>query len=393
MTDSRIPLFFSIAFIACSQITNGLLTPALPEMALHFSVDEHLVQQLIVGFILGLGVSQLFYGPLADSYGRRRVFWLGQSIFLVGNVVTFLGFNNLNILLTGVVIQGLGAGSNQILARCLLSDSYRGSHLRHGFAWLGMAASVVPILGPVIGGIITAYWGWHYLFIIIGVAAAGLMIVAAKLLPETQTEPGQALQAKRVITRYMNLAIDGNFIRYASFAWIASIGLMYMITSAPFILQRGFGLSADDFGLIMIIPAAGLALGSAFTRRFGESLPEQQLLMLAGCLPIISSLILLNWGQSLAMVMLAMVLISVSVGAIYPVSQSGLFRYFSAQAGTVSALSGTTQMTLTALAIAGLTTLLEPSPSAMAIIFMLMGIGLALNIVIQALKVKVYSMQ
>ncbi|GDY25222.1 MFS transporter [Agarivorans sp. Toyoura001] len=393
MTYSRIPLLFSIAFIACSQLTNGLLTPALPEMAQHFAVDEHLVQRLIVCFILGLGISQLFYGPLADSYGRRRIFWLGQSIFLLGNLLTFLGLNNLNLLLAGVMIQGLGAGSNQILARCLISDSYRGKHLKNGFAWLGMAASVIPVLGPVIGGIVTAYWGWHYLFIIIGMAGASLMIIAAKLLPETQAERGPPLQVKRVVNDYLMLACDSNFVRYSSYGWIASIGLMYMISSAPFILQHDFGLSADDFGLMMIIPAGGLALGSAFTRRFTGRWPEQHILGFASCLPFVAAFILATQAHSLAWVVVGMAMISVSVGVIYPISQAGLFGLFPSQAGAVSALSGTTQMTLTAIAVGGLTTLLVPSPDAMAIIFSIMGVGLMLNMVIQILKVKVPSMQ
>ncbi|MEE1675100.1 multidrug effflux MFS transporter [Agarivorans aestuarii] len=390
---SRIPLFFSIAFIACSQLTNGLLAPALPEMATHFAVDEHLVQRLIVVFILGLGISQLFYGPLADSYGRRRIFWLGQAIFLLGNLLTFLGFNNLDLLLAGVMIQGLGAGSNQILARCLISDSYRGKELKHGFAWLGMAASVIPVLGPVIGGIVTAYWGWHYLFVIIGIAGASLLIIAAKLLPETQVEAGPPLNMSRVFNDYLNLAADRQFIHYSSFAWIASIGLMYMISSAPFVLQHDFGLSADNFGLVMIVPAAGLALGSAFTRRFNGRWPEQQILLLASVLPFIAAFILLTQAHSLFWVVAAMSLISISVGAIYPISQSGLFAHFSGQAGTVSALSGTTQMTLTALAVGGLTSAFMPSPSAMAIIFSVMAVALILNMVIQIVKVKAPTMQ
>ncbi len=215
MSVVRLPLFFSIVFMACSQLTNGLLAPALPEMAIHYSVEEHLVQGLILCFILGLGLSQLVYGPLADSLGRRRVFWCGQSIFLSGNLLTFFGLHDFNLLMLGVLIQGLGAGSNQILARCLISDSYRGVELKHGFAWLGMAASVIPVVGPVVGGLVTAYWGWHYLFFIIGIAVSILMIVAAKWLPETQTTLGSRLQFRRVLSNYLDLAINPHFIAYS----------------------------------------------------------------------------------------------------------------------------------------------------------------------------------
>jgi len=388
VSAERLPLFFSIAFMACSQLTNGLLAPALPQMAVHFAVEEHLAQSLILCFILGLGLSQLVYGPLADSFGRRRVFWWGQSIFLSGNVLTFFGLNSLNLLMLGVLIQGLGAGSNQILARCLISDSYRGLELKHGFAWLGMAASVIPVVGPVVGGVVTAYWGWHYIFFIIGTVVSIVMMTAAKYLPETQTKPGPHLQFKRVMRNYLELALNPHFIAYSCLAWIASIGLMYMISSAPFVLQHDFGLSADSYGLVMIIPATGLALGSAFTRRYNGRWSELQVLALASTLPFIATLILLLKGNELSWVIFAMSLISASVGSIYPISQSGLFAQFSSQAGTVSALSGTSQMTLTALAVGLLTSILLPSTNGMAIIFTVMGLCLMLAMVIQVMKVK-----
>jgi DHA1 family bicyclomycin/chloramphenicol resistance-like MFS transporter len=163
---------------------------------------------------------------------------------------------------------------------------------------------------------------------------------------------------------------------------------MYMISSAPFVLQHDFGLSADSYGLVMIIPAAGLALGSAFTRRYNGRWSELQVIALASTLPFWATLILLLRGNELSWVVLAMSLISASVGSIYPISQSGLFGQFPSQAGTVSALSGTSQMTLTALAVGLLTSILLPSTNGMAVIFTVMGLCLMLAMVIQVMKVK-----
>ena len=377
------PLLFSIAFISCSQLTNGLLAPALPEMAVHYGVQEHQVQLLVVCFIFGLGISQLFYGPLADAYGRRKVFWLGQAIFLSGNLLTFFGFNELTLLQLGVVVQGLGAGSNQILARCLLSDSYKGEQLSHGFAWLGMAASVIPVIGPVIGGFITAHVGWHYLFILIGLSGASLLLVAGWLMPETRPGKNQPLKPKTIARNYFKLALEPGFINYSCFAWIGSIGVMYLISSAPFVLQGGFGLSADDFGLVMIAPAAGLALGSAFTRRFVLLWNERRVLRLAAIMPMLAAMLIYFLGEQLIWLVVAMVTVSACVGAIYPISQTGLFRQFAGQAGTVSALSGTTQMGLTALSVATLTRVMEPSPDSMAVIFSIMSLMLIAVLMLQ----------
>lgn len=375
MNKNLLPLVFSIAFIAGSQLTNSLLGPALPVMAEFYAVAEHQVQQLVVNFMLGLGFSQLIYGPLADAYGRRRAFWLGQSIFLMGNLIGLLGIGSLQLLSVGVFVQGLGAGSNQILARCLLSDSYRGSRLSNSFALLGMAASVVPVIAPLAGGFITAHFGWQALFAVVGLSCFSLLVVAGLWLPETHSAADGQLKLRPVLSQYQTLLTEAPFIRYSSFAWISSVGLMYMITSVPFVLQHDFGLGVELSGALMMIPAVGLALGGAANRRLLGPLGELKTLLLAASVPVSAAMILLLAGDLLAWVLIAMIAISLSVGMIYPISQTGLFSHYHRQAGTASALMGCLQMSITASVIGGVHRMIEPSVHGMTLVFGLMGLA------------------
>ncbi len=376
----RIPLLFSIAFIMCSQLTNGLLTPALPSIRVYFGVDEHQVQQIMVLFILSLGISQLFYGPLADAYGRRFIFWLGQSVFLLGNAICLMGLADLQWLLVGVFFQGLGAGSNQILARCLLSDSYEGKALSNNFALLGIAASIVPVIGPVLGGLVTHNLGWQWLFVLIGIGSTGLILLAAPLMPETQTGPRASLRPSGLANSYLGLLRQPVFISTTQFTLLTSGGIMYMMASAPFVLQDGFDLTADQFGLYMILPAIGMAAGGFAKRILSSRLDDMDLLKIASVLPLISAVFLVNATHPLPAV-IAFSLNAAATGIIYPLVQGQLFARFRQQAGIVSALSGALQMGFTAAAVALGTRLMPPTQGNLTLVFA----GLSLTLLLLCL--------
>ncbi len=101
--------------IATGQVGVSIYLPSLPLIASDLSVTQVDVQLLVTLFLVGFGLSQLFYGPMSDAVGRRPIFLLGQGVYLIGTIVCVVFSDNMLALEVGRLLQGLGAGSASVL--------------------------------------------------------------------------------------------------------------------------------------------------------------------------------------------------------------------------------------------------------------------------------------
>ncbi|EOX4788391.1 MFS transporter, partial [Vibrio alginolyticus] len=76
----KTPLLLAMMIIATGQVGVSIYLPSLPLIGHDLNLPQHSIQNLVTLFLIGFGISQLFYGPLSDAIGRRPVFILGQSV-------------------------------------------------------------------------------------------------------------------------------------------------------------------------------------------------------------------------------------------------------------------------------------------------------------------------
>ena len=76
----KTPLLLAMMIIATGQVGVSIYLPSLPLIGHDLNLPQHSIQNLVTLFLVGFGISQLFYGPLSDAIGRRPVFILGQSV-------------------------------------------------------------------------------------------------------------------------------------------------------------------------------------------------------------------------------------------------------------------------------------------------------------------------
>ncbi len=129
----KTPLLLAMMIIATGQVGVSIYLPSLPLIGHDLNLPQHTIQNLVTLFLVGFGVSQLIYGPLSDAIGRRPVFILGQSVYLVGTIICIAFADHIFALETGRLLQGLGAGSASVLGRSVLRDSYDGAQLTKAF--------------------------------------------------------------------------------------------------------------------------------------------------------------------------------------------------------------------------------------------------------------------
>ncbi|NOH79831.1 multidrug effflux MFS transporter [Vibrio sp. RE86] len=340
----KTPILLAMMIIATGQVGVSIYLPALPLISDALNANQADIQLLVTLFLVGFGASQLFYGPLSDAIGRRPVFIMGQGVYLLGTLICVGFSDNLSILIVGRLLQGLGAGSASVLGRSVLRDSYEGAQLTKALSYISITASIMPIVAPVLGGWISFYLGWEAVFIFVLLYLIAIFTLGYFVLPETMSYGKSRFELGKVIKNYGSLLTNKQVITSASYNWVSYLASLVSLSVMPFILQNQLGLTAAEYGSVMLIPSAGLMVGSVALNILNRYLGVRQLLALAISIMILAGVWLLLTPVSLFNLVWAFSLLTIAQGLSFPLSISLLLEPHKRQAGSVSALSGSIQM-------------------------------------------------
>ncbi|MCG6409652.1 multidrug effflux MFS transporter [Vibrio fluvialis] len=345
----KTPMLLAMMIIATGQVGVAIYLPSLPMISQDLQVDQASVQMLVTLFLLGFGGSQLFYGALSDAVGRRPTFILGQGIYLLGTILCVAFSDSFSSLEMGRLLQGLGAGSASVLGRSVLRDSYDGHHLTKAMSYIAITASIMPIVAPVVGGWMTYHFSWQAVFIFVMVYISAIFTLGYFILPETLPYAKKRFEPSKVAKNYWALLRNWQVLSSASYNWISYLSSLVTLSVLPFLLQKQLGMTAAQYGSIMIIPSAGLLVGSVLVNIFHRRFSSRQLLGTAIGIMIFAGVWLLITPFNVFNLVWAFTWLTVAQGISFPLSTTLLLSPHKTQAGSVSALSGSIQMLIAGL--------------------------------------------
>ncbi len=183
-----IPLTVAFAFMM-EQLDSIITTTAIPDIALGLGAAPLQMNLAITSYILSLAVFMPVSGWLADRFGARRVFTAALLIFTVASGLCGL-CGTLPQLVAMRVLQGFGGAMMTPVGRLILLRSFPRSQLVTAMTYMTVPAVIGPTLGPLLGGVLTTYAGWRWLFYVnvpvglVGIALA-LRYVEDTKLPRT----------------------------------------------------------------------------------------------------------------------------------------------------------------------------------------------------------------
>jgi multidrug resistance protein len=341
---NKTPMLLAMMIIATGQVGVSIYLPSLPLISESLAVGHADVQMLVTLFLVGFGLSQLFYGPLSDAIGRRPVFILGQGVYLLGTLLCIVFSDHFAVLEFGRLLQGLGAGSASVLGRSVLRDSYDGKQLTKALSYISVTASVMPIIAPVFGGWIAFHLDWEAVFVFVLVYLVAIFSLGWFILPETLPYTPRAFKPKQVMQTYAKLIVNPQVIGSASYNWISYLTAVVSLSLFPFLMQHELGLTAAEYGSIMIIPSAGLMMGSVSLNILNRYFSNSWILFLAIVLSAMAGLWLLMVEMTVFNLLLSFTVLTIAQGLSFPISIALLLGPHKTQAGSVSALSGSIQM-------------------------------------------------
>lgn len=164
LSKIRRPVILAIVMIAMfiTAIEATIVSTAMPSIVGELEGFSSFTLVFSI-FLLMQAVTVPIYGKLSDLYGRKPIFHIGMSIFLIGSVLCGLA-NTMNQLIFYRVIQGIGAGAVQPLTMTIISDIYSLEERGKIQGYLSSVWAVSSIMGPALGGFFVEYVSWVWVF-------------------------------------------------------------------------------------------------------------------------------------------------------------------------------------------------------------------------------------
>jgi EmrB/QacA subfamily drug resistance transporter len=197
-TDRR-KLIFAIVSIALfmASVDQTIVATALPAIERELHSGLNWSGWTISIYALGQVIAMPMAGKISDMYGRKKVFLISASVFVLSSLCC--GFStNIVMLLVARFIQALGGGAFMPSATGIVSDHFGSDRDRA----LGMFTSIFPIggiVGPVLGGLFVSYWSWRGIFLVNVPIGIVLILLTMKFIPSSASRPSSRVDLTGIL--------------------------------------------------------------------------------------------------------------------------------------------------------------------------------------------------
>jgi Bcr/CflA subfamily drug resistance transporter len=296
ISDNRLILLVCL-FSSLGFFSIDLITPSLPSMmeSLHSGTGQ--IQSVVLIYILGLGISQFFYGPLGDKFGRRSVVIIGALICLIGNGLAIVSHSLIQLMMARF-IGAFGGGAGMAISRVIFRDRFNGAKLIKASAYFTMSANISPAIAPFCGGLIEQHLGWRFAFLLLTIWAFIVLLTLIVGLPETHPVEKRTrhIDLKTMFHIYYKTLMNPHFT-YSALISASSLAssISYLLIS-PFIYQFAIGLSPSQNGLVYLGNALSFLSGAFFVSRSRHRSHPRHLISSGLLICFCSSVLLLLGG-------------------------------------------------------------------------------------------------
>jgi DHA1 family bicyclomycin/chloramphenicol resistance-like MFS transporter len=326
--------------------------PALPQLPADLSSTSAAAQLTLSSCIVGLAVGQLITGPLSDRLGRRGPLLVGVAIFVVASVVCALT-TSMTVLIAVRLVQGAAGAAGIVVGRAVVADMFAGKVAAAYFSAIATINGLAPILAPVIGGQVLRVGTWRTVFWVLATIGVLMLVLAALVIRETLPPERRSRGGfGGTLRAFGTLAGDRGYVGSVLAGSMVTAAMFGYISASPFLLQDGFGLSAQQFSACFALNATGIVLATQIGRVLLRRTTSFALLAwgvgqaLVGAIALTAT-VFAGWG--LVMVLVSLFVMVSAVGFALPHASAIAMDRHRRIAGSASALLGLTQFALGAV--------------------------------------------
>ena len=248
-------------------LSTDLYLPALPTMSTYFHVSSALTNLTLVSFFFFYAVGTLFWGPMSDKYGRKKILLI-DTIFYVFASAACAASVNVYMLIAARIVQGIGAGAITAVSMALIKDCFSGKQRETILAIVQSVAGLAPMIAPVLGAILLQFTDWRGSFIVLTVVGL-LCLLLAFLYQETLSDEeryeGTVLGS---LGRLVAVGKNIGFLVPCIIFSLYNLAFMGYIAMSSYIYVDVFGLSEQLYSYFFAANAALSMIGPMLYVRF-----------------------------------------------------------------------------------------------------------------------------
>ncbi len=349
----------------------NIFLPSLPSMAAHFGVPYGHMQITVSLYLAMTAFIQIFIGPISDRFGRRPVLLAAIAVFTLATLAALFA-PGYEIFVAARMVQA-SIASGFALSRAVVRDMVPTDQAASMIGYVTMGMSLVPMIGPAIGGRLDKVFGWEASFWVLAAGGAALFVLVLRDLGETAVNRSASFadQARA----YPHLLRSQRFWGYCLAAAFASGAFFAFLGGAPFVGTEIYRMDSATLGLYFAAPAIGYMAGNFFSGRFSVRLGINRMVLIGAFIATagLALLVLLDLtGLSSKLFFFGLMIpVGIGNGVLLPSANAGMLSVRPELAGSAAGLGGAITIAggATLAALAGW--LLVPGSGALPLILLM----------------------
>lgn len=277
----------------------------VPAIAASLQAPFKQVQWVVLAYLLAVTALSVNAGRLGDRLGRRRLLLAGSALFAVASLFCALA-PNLPLLVAARIAQGAGAAVMLALAMAMAAGAVSQQRAGSAMGLLGSMSALGTTLGPALGGLLLARYGWPSLFLVNLPLAALALLLAWRYLPEGRQAPS--------VPPRLALRTEPALAAGLLASMLVSTVMMTTLVVGPFYLARGLQLGITVSGLVLALGPLAAALCGVPAGRLVDRHGAQRMLKAGLLCAALACLALALLPASLGVAAYALPLVALTAG-------------------------------------------------------------------------------
>ncbi len=278
--------------------------PAFLRISQDLHIDAEEVQHTLTFFAYGLAIGQLFWGPVRDSYGRKPV----------------------------------------VLVGALMRDLFSKNDFSRIMSTITLVFMLAPLVAPIIGGYLVAYFHWHSIFYVIATMGFLSALLVFFIIPETHKKENRIpLRLNVVVRNFVSLGKKKEVLGYMFMSAFGFGGMFAFLTAGSIIYIGIYGVSEQHFGYFFMLNIGVMTLGSFLNGRMVSKLGTEKMLQIGLGIQFVAALwLLVVYFADLGLMPMA-IGVALFVGQnplISSNAMASILEKFPAMAGTANSMVG-----------------------------------------------------